>query len=240
MGVAQSLAALGSSALKTAVDQGVGGAINYGFSSLAANKAYQNQKNLLLKGPYLRVQGLKLAGLNPILAAKGALGSGTPSVAAVAPSVGQSSAPHRAQTNLRKLQKAQITQAGATTSREVANARLASAQESLTNEQIARTNADAEISRINAAVRNAQSGAEITKAAVDQAVHQYYLDNPRVAIAKDFATTLGSLLSSAREVSGMARDAINSGGGLENPGRGQTNLGIPSGKERQRGKRRRR
>ena len=94
MGIAQDLQALGGAGLGTALDAGITGAVNYGFGRLAANDAYQKQKNLMLKGPYLRMQGLKLAGLNPILA-MGKMGGGTPTAAAVLPSSASSSAPHR-------------------------------------------------------------------------------------------------------------------------------------------------
>lgn len=45
--------------------------ISYGFNAMASSKAHDRQKNMMTRGPGYMMQGLRSAGLNPILAVGG-------------------------------------------------------------------------------------------------------------------------------------------------------------------------
>lgn len=75
--------------LSGATGEAISSGIDAGFSALAARRAYRRQKKLFkfqnLKGPSFKVEGLRRAGLNPILAAgTGVTGGNVPSVAQAA------------------------------------------------------------------------------------------------------------------------------------------------------------
>lgn len=62
------------------------GAINYGYGQAAESQAWKRQKKMWRKGPSYIVEGLRRAGINPILAfAKGAPGVGAAQMGPVGP-----------------------------------------------------------------------------------------------------------------------------------------------------------
>lgn len=55
----------------------IGQGLSFGLNQISASKAHDRAKNMMTRGPGYRMEGLRAAGLNPILAASGGL-SGPP------------------------------------------------------------------------------------------------------------------------------------------------------------------
>ncbi len=62
--------------LGAVLSAGVGSAINFGFNARQASTSWDRQKNWATRGPGYMMQGLRAAGLNPILAAQGGFSAG--------------------------------------------------------------------------------------------------------------------------------------------------------------------
>lgn len=71
-------------------NQSIGQSIGFGVSSALASEDWDRWKNSLTRGPLYRMQGLRAAGLNPILAASAGIGAGAPTVPTAKPTSGGS------------------------------------------------------------------------------------------------------------------------------------------------------
>lgn len=115
-----------------------GSAISYGFGRKAANDQWDRQKDAWVKGPSYQVMGLRRAGLNPILAAKGGLGGGgfSPSAVASGGQGGFSGTQARANRIKDKLADAQIADLAASVNAKNAAARASDAQADFTRANV--------------------------------------------------------------------------------------------------------
>lgn len=110
-------------------------AFGYGLNAMAASKAWDRQKNLMTRGPGYEMQGLRAAGLNPILAATGGWkGASSASVPQAAPA----SSHKQGVTNMLaarqgKLLEAQANAQDAAAMKSEHEAQLASAKRMLAN-----------------------------------------------------------------------------------------------------------
>lgn len=136
--------------------------IQSAFNAQAASKSWDRQKNLMTRGPTYQMQGLRDAGLNPILAAQGGFAKG-------------GSAPQQSATGLpsggaqRSLLSAQLGNIKEQT-------RAAGAQADINEAQ-------ARLARIAALIAE---DPEVINAAKQQKINESIPDNPTQAIIKEF------------------------------------------------------
>jgi hypothetical protein len=109
-------------------------AFSFGLNEISAGRAYQRQKNLArftaLHGPRMQVEGLRRAGLNPILAATGGWrGSAVPSAPQAAPSQSHKTSAARMEAATRRgLMLAQLQAMKASAAKDMATAGAQDAQ----------------------------------------------------------------------------------------------------------------